>query len=192
MKNFCITGLLLFVSALCFGQAPKSAFYSSSSDVFVGYMATFPDYGTSFYSLRFNGAEVAYSKVLTRRWSVIASGDGVFGSYFDVRQYSGTVGPKFNFLIGNIRPYATVQAGFAYQNSDHMYAFDHHPHLNEKYRDIEDGFSYRAGLGGDVQLSRHVYWRAIQWDVQPQPWARHIPVYENFSSGIGYSFQGKY
>jgi len=188
MRNYCIAWLLILASTLCFGQAPKSPFYTSSSSVFVGYIVDFPDYGNSFYSFQFNGAEVAYSKALNRRWSLVASGAGVFGSRFDVKQYSGTVGPKFNFLVGKIRPYATVQGGFAYQNSNYMYSGDHHPPISTKKRDIEDGFSYRAGLGGDIQVTRRLYWRAVQWDVQPQPWARHIPVYENFSSGIGYSF----
>jgi len=188
MRNFCIAGLLLLASALCFGQAPKSAFYASNSSVYVGYITTSPDYGSAFNTVLLQGVEAAYLKGLTRRWSIIASGSTAFGSRFDVRQFSGTVGPKYNFLIGNYRPYATVQAGFAYQNSNYMYAGDHHPPLSYKSRDTEDGFSYRFGTGFDVQLRHRLYWRALQWDVQPQPWGRHTPFYQNFSSGIGYSF----
>lgn len=188
MKKYSIAVLLLLLSSLGFGQAPGAALYTYGSDVYVGYMATFPDYGNQFDSFRFNGGEFAYTRHLSSRWAVIGSGAAVFGSFYDVKQFSGTAGLKFNFFTGRIRPYATAQVGFAYQNSHDMYGADHHPPLKAHTTDIEDGLTYRAGLGADLQLSPRVYWRLAQWDIQPQPWGRHTPFYTNFSSGIGYRF----
>jgi hypothetical protein len=189
MKKYSITLLLLLVSAsLGFGQSPKAALYPSSSDVYVGYIATFPDYGTQFNSYRFDGGEVAYTKKLSSRWAIVGSGTAVFGSTYHVREFSGTAGVKYDLLTGRFRPYATTQIGFAYQSSHDMYGADHHPPLKPNTTDIEDGLTYRAGVGADLQMSPRVYWRLIQWDIQPQPWARHTPLYTNFSSGIGYRF----
>jgi hypothetical protein len=187
MKLFCMAVLLLLTASFCFGQAPSVALSTSSSDVYVGYIYTNPDDGT-FDALPLNGAEVAYTKNFGAHWAVIASGTGVFGNFYQVKEFSGTVGPKFNFLTGRFRPYATAQVGFAYQISNGMYAGDHHPPLKNKKDEIEDGLTYRGGLGVDLQLSSRVYWRVLQWDVQPQPWARHTPFYTNFSSGVGLRF----
>jgi hypothetical protein len=187
MKNFTIAILLLLTAVFCLGQSPKAALYTPDADVYVGYIATFPDYGPHFNSYRFDGGEVAFTRNLRPHWAVTASGAAVFGSSYSVKQFSGTIGPKFNLLTGRFRPYATAQIGFAYQSSNGFYAGDHHPPLTSK-SDTEDGLTYRAGLGADLQVSRSLYWRAIQWDIQPQPWGRHTPFYTNFSSGIGYRF----
>jgi hypothetical protein len=69
-----------------------------------------------------------------------------------------------------------------------MYNTDHHPAIPTGKGTTDSGITYRGGLGIDLQMSRGFYWRAIQWDVQPQPWARSTPFYNNFSSGIGYRF----
>jgi len=188
MKKFAIAALIFSTAAFCFGQAPRAALYAPSSDVYVGYVATFPDYGAHFDTFRFDGVEVAYSRSLGNHWAVIASGVASFGSSYDVKEFSGTVGPKFNFLTGVFRPYATAQAGYSYQTSKGMYAADHHPPLTPKASSTEDGFTYRAGVGADLQLSPKFYWRIAQWDIQPQPWGRHTPYYTNISSGVGYHF----
>lgn len=154
----------------------------------MGYITTFPDFGPRVDSFRFNGGEIAIAKHLNPHLAIIGSATAVFGTIFDVKQFSGTVGTKINFLTGRFRPYATAQIGFAYQHSNGMYAGDHHPPLKPNTVDVEDGLTYRGGLGADLQLSTGVYLRLIQWDVQPQPWARHTPFYNNFSSGIGYRF----
>jgi hypothetical protein len=187
MKTFTVALLLLTASALCFGQTPKAALSTSNSDVYVGYITTFPDYGPKFDTNRFDGAEVAFTEGITPRWAVIASGAFSFGGTYSAKQFSGTVGPKFNFLTGPIRPYATVQVGYARQSSNGMYAGDHHPPLTSK-NDVESGITYRAGLGLDVHLTGRIYWRALQWDTQPQDWGRHTPFYTNYSSGLGYRF----
>lgn len=130
----------------------------------------------------------AYTRELGARWGVIASGAAVFGSFYDVKQFSGTAGAKFNFLTGRVRPYATGQAGYSWQSSNGMYANDHHPPLKPNTTDTEDGFTYRLGAGLDIQMSRRISYRLIQWDVQPQDWAGHTPFYNNFSTGISFRF----
>jgi hypothetical protein len=105
-----------------------------------------------------------------------------------VKEFTGTVGPRFNFMTGRFRPYGTVQIGFAYQNSDGMYARDHHPRLPSGSNTTESGFSYRMGGGFDFQVTDHLYWRVIEYDVQPQPWANNTPIYQNVGGGIGYRF----
>jgi hypothetical protein len=189
MKKCSIAALLLLLSTgLCFGQAPRAALNAPhGSDVYVGAIATFPDF-EQFGTFRLYGGEVAYTRNLSTRWAGIASGAAVFGSTFDVTQFSGTAGVKFNFLTGGFRPYATTQIGYAYQSSNGMYAASHHPVLRPHTTDTEDGLTYRLGFGADLQLSRRVYWRVAQWDIQPLPWGRHTPFYSNFSSGIGYRF----
>jgi outer membrane protein W len=181
--------VLFFLSvASAFSQAPRGAQYTSESDLYVGYITTFPDYGPQIDSYRFNGAELAYTKTLLPHWAVTASGSAVFGSVFDAKQISATAGAKYNFLTGRVRPYATAQIGYARLSTNHMYSGDHHPPLPAGTRDIESGLTYRGGLGVDLQMSRGFYWRAIQWDVQPQPWGRNTPFYYNFGSGLGYRF----
>jgi hypothetical protein len=189
MKICSIVALLLLSASICFAQAPTAALYTSSSDVYVGYVITVPDYGPKF-SLGFNGGEIAYTRNVMRHLSVIASARGVFGSIYDVNQYSGTLGPKYSPLNGRIRPYATVQIGFSRQRSNRMYAGDHHPPLTglDATYDHEQGLTYLGGGGLDLLLTHRLYWRAAQFDYQAQPWGRHTPFYSNFSSGVGYRF----
>jgi hypothetical protein len=188
MRYFCLAALLVVTAGLGFGQAPKASLNLPSTDVYVGYIATFPDYGPHFNSFRFDGVEGAFAKGLTSHVSVIASGAVVFGSRYNVKQFSGTLGPKVYFLTGKFRPYATGQAGFAFQTSSGLYANDHHPPLAAGATDHESGFTYRMGGGADLQVTPKLYWRLLQWDVQPMPWGRHTPFYQNFSSGLGYRF----
>jgi hypothetical protein len=188
MKKISIAAVLLLTAAFSFGQAPTAALYTPNADVYVGYVATFPDYGPKFNTNRFDGVEIAVTKNLRPHLGIVASGAFVFGSKYSVKQFSGTVGPKFNLLTGRFRPYATAQFGYARQSSNNLYAGDHHPPLAIGTTDIESGFTYRMGVGVDVQFKPHLYWRVLQWDIQPQPWGRHTPYYVNFSSGVGYRF----
>jgi len=188
MKKFSIAVLLLLASVFSFGQSPRVALYTPNADVYVGYIATFPDYGQYFDSYRFDGFEVALTKNLRPHLDITATADFVFGSVYSVKEFSGTVGPKYSFMTGRIRPYVTAQAGYAHQSSNGMYAGDHHPPLAANTTDYESGFTYRYGGGLDVQFTEHIYWRVIQWDIQPQPWGRHTPWYQNVGGGIGYRF----
>jgi hypothetical protein len=189
MKKFSIAvPLLLLASVFSFGQAPQGAFYTPSADVYVGYIATFPDYGPYLDSYRFDGFEIGVTKSLRPHLAITGSVDAVFGSTYSVKQFSYTVGPKYTLFTGRIRPYAIGQLGYAHQSSNGMYARDHHPPLAPHTTDYESGLTYRFGAGLDVQCTQHIYWRVVQWDIQPQPWARHTPWYVNFGSGIGYRF----
>lgn len=188
MRAICVALLLSLTSAICFAQAPTVALFTPNSEVYVGYITTFPDYGQNYNSYRFNGGEVAYAKNFRPHFALIASAAMVFGSVYDVKQFSGTVGPKVNLLTGRIRPYITAQAGYAHQSSSGMYAGDHHPPLAHPSNDTESGFTYRLGVGLDAQITQKLYWRAVQFDYQPQPWGRNTPDYTNWSSGIGYRF----
>src|ERR1700686_2569757 len=106
MKKFSIAALLLLTAAFSFGKAPRAAFDTPDADVYVGYIATFPDYGT-FNSHRFDGAEVAFTTNLRPHLDIVVSAAFTHRSELSVRQFSGTVGPKVNFLTGRFRPYAT-------------------------------------------------------------------------------------
>jgi len=189
MKKYSIAVLLVLLpTCLCFGQVPRVPLNTArGSDVYVGAMVVLPDNGR-FGNYRLYGGEGAYTKKLSARWAVIASGAGVYGKFLNVTQITGTAGVKFNFLTGRFRPYGTTQIGFVYQSSNDEFAADHHPPLKPHTTDIEDGLTYRLGGGADLQLSHRIYWRIVQWDVQPEPWARHTPLDVNFSSGIGYRF----
>jgi hypothetical protein len=110
------------------------------------------------------------------------------GGFRDAKQISATVGGKYNFRTGKYRPYGTGQIGYSYQRSHGMYAGDHNPPLPVGPVIVEDGLTYRIGGGLDVQITPRISWRVGQWDFQPQPWGRHLPVYQNFSSGIGWRF----
>lgn len=188
MKTSCVAVLLFLTAVASFAQTPTVALFTPNSDVYVGYTATFPDYGNYYNSYRFDGAEVAYTKNFRPHLAVTASAAMVFGGVYNVKQFSGTIGPKVNLLTGRFRPYVTAQAGYAHQSSDGMYAGDHHPPLAHGTTDTESGFTYRMGGGVDIQLRSKIYWRAVQWDVQPQPWGRHTPFYQNWGTGIGYRF----
>lgn len=186
MKNFCIAVLLVVTAGVGFAQAPKSSLNVPTTDVYVGYITTSPDYGPGLFSYRFNGFEGAFSKGLTPHIALIASGAFSFGTNYSVKQFSGTVGVKYSFTTGRFRPYGTAQAGYAHQSSNGMYAHDHVPPIVGT--DVESGLTYRLGGGADLQMTPKIYWRILQWDVQPMPWGRHTPDYVNFSSGIGYRF----
>lgn len=188
MRAFCISVLLLLTAAVSFAQAPRVTLFVPNSEVYVGYITTFPDYGAHYSSYRFNGAQLDYTKNYRPHLALVGSGAMVFGSSYDVKQFSGTVGPKVNLLTGRFRPYVTLQAGYAHQSSNGMYAGDHHPPLAHRANDTESGFTYRYGGGLDIQVTHKLYWRALQYDLQPQPWGRHTPDYSNWGSGVGYRF----
>ena len=188
MKNFTIMALLVLSAALCSAQVPKASIYSPKADVYVGYIATNPDYGPTFGSFLFSGVELAYTETLRPHLAITGDAAFSFGTKYKVKEFSGTVGPRFNVLTGRFRPYVTAQLGLAVQNSNGMYATDHHPPLAKGANATEDGLTYRVGMGADLQVTHKLYWRVIQWDIQPQPWARNTPQYWNFSSGIGYRF----
>jgi hypothetical protein len=180
--------ILLTAAVSSFAQTPTAAFFKPSSDVYVGYVTTFPDYGATYDTIRLNGAEVAYNQNFRKHLSLTVAGDFVQGGPYSVSQFTGTVGPKVVLLTGKIRPYGTLLAGYSRQNSNGMYASDHHPALPAGKSLTESGLTYRMGGGVDIQLSSKVYWRAIQFDMQPQPWGRHTPDYSNWGSGFGYRF----
>jgi hypothetical protein len=188
MRKLCIAALLLLSAELCSGQAPSSSLNVPTLEIYGGYMLTSPDYGPSFNSYLLNGAEAALSKAMTPRFSFIGSVAYVAGSFRDVKQISVTVGGKYNFLTNRFRPYATGQVGFAYQRSHGFYAADHHPPLPVGPVTIERGFTYRVGGGLDMQLTQRLSWRVAQWDFQPQPWGQNTPIYQNFSTGLGWHF----
>ena len=202
MKNFCIAALLLAWLAAgaewCVAQAPGPALNIPNAEVYGGFLVTSPDYGPHWDSILLYGFEGAFSKELRRRLWITGSADFVWGNpsipgpagpvAMHVKQFSGTVGPKFYFLTGRLRPYATIQAGYARQSSRGFYAADHHPPLLIGSDTVESGFTYRFGGGVEWQLTRKMYWRIVQWDYQPQPWGRHTPFYQNIGSGIGYRF----
>lgn len=187
MKKFTIAALLVLSAAFCFAQVPQPTITSPNTDLYVGYIATSPDYGGLFRD-SINGFELAFTKTYRPHLAVVGSAAFSFGNPYSVKEFSGTVGPKVNLLTGRVRPYATAQFGVAVQDSNGMYAGDHHPPQKAGKELTEDGLTYRAGVGTDVQLNSKVYWRVLQWDVQPQPWARHTPFYQNFSSGLGWRF----
>ena len=188
MKIFAVTVSVLLLAAGALAQVPTAPLETSKSDVYVGFVATYPDYGNSFTSLRFNGGEVAYTKSFFPHVELSATGDFVMGTTYSVKQFSGMVGPKINILTGKIRPYGIAQAGFSLQNSNGMYAADHHPPAPAGKSLTEDGFSYRFGAGVDWQLKRRIYWRIVQVDTQVMPWGRHTPWYFNVGTGLGYRF----
>jgi len=211
MKNFCIAALLLAWlaagSGLALAQAPRPSLNIPNAEVYGGFLATSPDYGPHWDSILFYGFEGEFSKGLSERWWITGSADFVWGNpsipnsgpaqnpslppdvpvQMHVKQFSGTVGPRFYFLTRRFRPYATIQAGYARQSSRGFYAADHHPPLLIGSDTVESGFTYRFGGGVELQLTRKLYWRA-QFDDQPQPWGRHTPLYKNIGSGIGYRF----
>lgn len=188
MRNATIIALLFVTSVCCFAQVPKASIYNPNTELYVGYLATVPDFGPKFDTYRFSGAEVAFSKYMNPHLAVLVSGSAVYGSVYSVKQYTWDVGGKFYFLTGRFRPYGQGRVGFAYQASNGMYAGDHHPPLEYGTNDVEDGLAYRVGAGADLQLTNKVFWRMAQWDVEPEPWARHTPFYQSFGSGLGYRF----
>lgn len=193
MKKFCslvlfAATLLVVTAGLSWAQAPQPALNVPTTEVYGGFVETSPDYGAHFDSFLLHGFEGAFSKGLSERLWITASADYVWGTSFNVKQFSGTVGPKFYVWTKRIRPYATGQVGYARQSSNGFYAGDHHPPFPPGTHTVESGFTYRVGGGVEWQFSPKLYWRILQWDIQPQPWARHTPFYTNIGSGIGYRF----
>jgi hypothetical protein len=188
MKFFSIIASLLLTAIVSFAQAPNSGLSMPSADVYVGYFATSPDYGSGAYVYQFNGAEVGYTKYLRPRLGIVGSVSFQEGSPYSVKHFEGTVGPKFNLMTGKFRPYGTFQIGYAHQSSDGMYAADHHPPIAKGLTVDESGFTYRMGVGLDLQFNKHWYWRALHWDTKAMPWGRNSPWYTDFGTGVGYRF----
>jgi hypothetical protein len=206
MKKFCMAALLaawlVAVAGVCLAQAPVPSLSIPNTEVYGGFVVTSPDYGGTWGSHLLHGFEGGVSKALSERLWITGAVDFVWGNPsnpgpsgpigLDVKQFSGTVGPKFFFLTGKFRPYATGQIGYSRQSSNGMYAADHNPPvptpLPPGTRLVESGFTYRFGGGAEWQLTRRMYWRIVQWDFQPQPWGRSTPFYQNVGSGIGYRF----
>jgi len=190
MKNIAIAVLLLATAALSFGQSPRPAISASgaSSDVYVGFLATSPDYGTrasypgDFFAIPFYGGEAAYTRNLNAHWGVTGAFDFSASSDFDGKLFSGTVGPRYNFMTHRLRPYATAQIGYAHLSSNGLYTG------KLGVTTSESGFTYRLGGGADLQLGDRFYWRVISYDVQPQSWGRDTPWYQNFGTGVGFRF----
>ncbi len=193
MKKIAIALLLLASAAFCFGQAPGPAVspLGSGSDVYVGFLATSPDYGAAgsggsqFFALPIYGGEIAYTKNLNSRWGITAAAAISGESTWNLKEFTGTVGPRYNVLTGRLRPYITAQIGYVYQSSGLYGTINNHP-LGPGQTASESGFAYRLGAGADLQLTRRIYWRIIQYDIQPQPWGPPTPWYQNFGGGIGF------
>ena len=202
MKKICLAAFcvawLVVTAAVSVAQAPVPTLTVPNTEVYGGFVVTSPDYGNKWTDNLLYGFEGGVSKGLTGHLWVTASFDFVFGNpsipdefgvptEMHIKQFSGTVGPKYYVLTGKIRPYATVQIGYARQSSDGFYAHDHHPPLPVGTHIVEQGFTYRFGGGAEWQLKPKWYWRA-SWDWQPQPWGRSKPFYSNLGTGIGYRF----
>jgi opacity protein-like surface antigen len=190
MKKFAIALLLFATAAFCFGQAPGPALSTlgARNEVYAGFLATSADYGVDIFDLSLYGGEIAYTRNFNPRWGVTAAAAVSGESRSNVKEFSGTVGPRCNLLTGRIRPYITAQIGLAYQSSNGLYAAVHHPPLRPGSSDTESGFTYRVGGGADFQVTHSFYWRMFSWDIQPQPWGQHTPWYQNVGGGIGYRF----
>ena len=188
MKNFCIAVLLVVMAGVCFAQAPKSSLSVPTTDVFVGYIMTSPDYGEGLFTYRFNGFEGAFSKGLTSHFAVVATGDV---------SASATIYPSRDAIFGHggrqvqlsDRPVPSLwhRAGWLRASELEWHVRQRSPSAAGPGHDV-DGLTYRMGGGADLQMTPKIYWRILQWDVQPMPWGRHTPDYVNFSSGIGYRF----
>ena len=198
MKKICIAALcvawLVLTAAVSVAQAPVPTLTVPNTEVYGSFVVTSPDYGNKWSDNLLYGFEGGVSKGFTRHLWVTASLDFVFGNPtilntdMHIKQFSGTLGPKYYVMTGKIRPYGTFQIGYARQSSHGLYAGDHHPPLPIGTHTLEQGFTYRFGGGVEWQLKPRWYWRVAQWDWQPMPWARHTPFYSNLSSGVGYRF----
>jgi hypothetical protein len=134
---------------------------------------------------RFDGGEIGYDKNLTSHLALTASGL-ISSGPFKGTLMSGTAGVKWLFLTGRFRPFGMGQAGYSRITATNMYNADYHYPANKQL--TESGGTYRVGCGLDVQISPRFFWRVVQWDTQPQSWARHTPYYQNFGSGVGVKF----
>jgi len=203
MKKICMAALcmamLVAAAGVSLAQEPVPSLTLPNTEVFGGFVVTSIDYGTSWNSILLYGFEGGVSKGLTEHLWVTGTIDFVWGNPsipdefgvptpMHVKQFSGTVGPKYYFLTGNIRPYATGQIGYARQSSDGLYGRDHAVPTPVGVPRTESGFTYRVGGGVDWQLNPRWYWRVAQFDWQPQPWGRNTPFYTNLSTAIGYRF----
>jgi hypothetical protein len=185
MKKTAFITLLLVLATPCFAQVPKAIFHAPTSDVYIGYTGTFPDYGPTLATYRFDGVEIGYDKGLSTHLGLTAAGM-ISSGPFKGTLMSGTAGLKWLVLTGRFRPFAMGQVGYSRIKATNMYNYDYKYPPNQQL--TESGFTYRMGGGVDFQFSQRFFWRAIQWDVQPQSWGRHTPYYQNVGSGIGMKF----
>ena len=190
---------LVATAGVSLAQEPVPSVSLPNTEVYGGFVVTSTDYGPHWNSYLLYGFEGLVSKGFTDHLWVSGVFDYVQGNptipdafgvptEMHIKQISLTVGPKYYFLTGKFRPYATGQIGYARQVSDGFYGADHHPPVPVGTRTVEQGFTYRFGGGVEWQLKPKLYWRIASWDWQPQPWGRHRPFYTNLGTGIGYRF----
>jgi opacity protein-like surface antigen len=202
MKRICVTALwltwLVTAAGVSLAQAPMPSLTLPNTEVYGSFIVTSPDYGNKWSDNLLYGFEGGVSKGFTEHLWVTASLDFVFGNPsipdafgapvgMHIKQFSGTVGPKYFILTGNIRPYGTAQIGYARQSSDGFYGRDHTVPTAVGVPRTESGFTYRFGGGVEWQVKPRMYWR-VHWDWQPMPWGRSKPFYSNLGTGIGYRF----
>jgi len=189
MEKFSIATLLLLTALLLtaapsFGQAPRPSLHAATADVYAGYVVNVPDYTALASVPTFRGYELALTLHIGNRWGLTSSGGQTFANVPNAGQWQFTAGPRFNFLTGRFRPYATGQFGASNQDSDQV-----HPGELSAQFSRRNALTYRLGAGADYQLSSHLYCRLGQWTAQPVPWGRHTSsLFQNFSSGLGYQF----
>jgi opacity protein-like surface antigen len=183
MKKYLIAILLLLTAALSLAQSPGPSIRIASSDVYVGYVVSVPDYGVRAAPHIFQGYELAYTLNHGARLGLTVSGSQTIAHSRD--QWQFTAGPRFNILTGRFRPYGMAQFGVSNQDSDQLHPAD----SSRTKASAENSLTFRLGAGADYQLTQRWYWRVGQWAAQPAPWARHSSsLFQNFSTGLGFQF----
>jgi opacity protein-like surface antigen len=175
---------VLLTAAVTFAQAPGASLHPATADVYAGYVVNVPDYATLAPVHNLQGYELAVNLHVGNRWGLVASASQTFSGASHAHQFQVTAGPRFDFLTGRFRPYATGQFGVSNQDSD-----QEHPGVLTAHFSRRNALTYRVGGGADYQLTSRLYWRLGQWTAQPVPWGRHASsLFQNFSTGVGYRF----
>ena len=173
----CALALLSSLGGYVHAQAVPTATRAATAQVGAGVSLASPDYGTRYIK----GVSVFGDLDLGAHLG--AEFDVHLVSYItptDIGQDTYLVGPRYTYRRKHLNVYGKGLLGLG----TFQYQYDNIPHYHDSY------FIYALGGGLDVDLSRHVVLRAIDFEAQRWPGYRQdglTPFVTTF--GLAYAFR---
>lgn len=174
MRNTCSLLLLaLFFAVFAFaqeptpaGKVPAGASAGNPNEAFVGFLWEPTDWGTT----KLYGFDANYTRFFAKRFAAVADFDyGRATNITNAESYAFRFGPRYNFVkrTARVQPYIHFLVG-----GGHLTASVKYPGLPTNVDKTWFGFTWAAGGGVDVRLTKHLGAR-FQGDWTKLPFGDH-------------------